>query len=102
MFRIYFAKAPKEVTVKGKKIKKTKPERLEENLENDTESVVWSCIQLANVEITLLQYIYQKSRRPGRKPKIGITLLSKCIKQTEWIVNIFTVFTKMISVILLF
>ena len=27
---------------KGKKIKKTKPERLEENLENDTETVVWS------------------------------------------------------------
>ena len=42
LFRIYSAKAPKEVTVKGKKIKKTKPERLEENLENDTETVVWS------------------------------------------------------------
>ena len=42
LFRIYSAKAPKEITVKGKKIKKTKPERLEENLENDTESVVWS------------------------------------------------------------
>ena len=42
LFRIYSAKAPKEITVKGKKIKKTKPERLEENLENDTETVVWS------------------------------------------------------------
>ena len=42
LFRIYSAKAPKEVTVKGKKIKKTKPERLEEDLENDTESVLWS------------------------------------------------------------
>ena len=42
LFRIYSAKAPKEVTAKGKKIKKTKPERLEENLENDTETVVWS------------------------------------------------------------
>ena len=42
MFRIYSAKAPKEITVKGKKIKKAKTERLEEDLENDTESVLWS------------------------------------------------------------
>lgn len=42
LFRIYSAKAPKEVTAKGKKIKKVKPERLEENLENDTESILWS------------------------------------------------------------
>ena len=42
LFRIYSAKVPKEVTVKGKKIKKAKPERLEEDLENDTESVLWS------------------------------------------------------------
>ena len=27
---------------KGKKIKKVKPERLEEDLENDTESILWS------------------------------------------------------------
>jgi alpha-glucosidase len=42
LFRIYSAKAPKEITVKGKKIKKAKSERLEENLENDTEIVAWS------------------------------------------------------------
>ena len=42
LFRIYSAKAPKEITVKGKKIKQTKPERLEENLENNTETVAWS------------------------------------------------------------
>ena len=42
LFRIYSAKVPKEVTVKGKKIKKAKTERLEDNLENDTESVAWS------------------------------------------------------------
>ena len=42
LFRIYSAKAPKEVTAKGKKIKKAKTERLEEDLENDTESVLWS------------------------------------------------------------
>mgnify|MGYP000225910636 CR=1 FL=1 len=35
LFRIYSAKVPKEVTVKGKKIKKAKTERLEDNLEND-------------------------------------------------------------------
>lgn len=33
LFRIYSAKAPKEITVKGKKIKKAKSGRLEENLE---------------------------------------------------------------------
>ena len=42
LFRIYSAKAPKEVTAKGKKIKKAKTERLEDNLENDTESVLWN------------------------------------------------------------
>lgn len=42
LFRIYSAKVPKEVTVQGKKIKKARPERLEADLENNTESVLWS------------------------------------------------------------
>lgn len=42
LFRIYSVKAPKGIAVKGKKTKKTKPERLEEDLENDTKTVAWS------------------------------------------------------------
>ena len=42
LFRIYSTKVSKEITVKGKKIKKARPEQLEEDLENDMESVLWS------------------------------------------------------------
>ena len=61
-----------------------------------------SPIQFADIEITLLQYVYQESRCSGRKPEISILFLSKCVEQAKWIVNIFTMFTKMIPVILLF
>ena len=30
------------MTVQGTKVKKVKPERLEENMDSDTESLVWS------------------------------------------------------------
>ena len=53
-------------------------------------------------ELNNLQNIYQESGSTGRKPKIGILLLCECIEQTEWIINIFTVLTEMIAVILLF
>ena len=39
---MYLKTAPKGVTVQGKKVKKVKPERLEENPDDDTESMVWS------------------------------------------------------------
>lgn len=42
VFRIYLKTAPKGVTVQGTKVKKVKPERLEENMDSDTESLVWS------------------------------------------------------------
>ena len=42
IFRMYLKTAPKGVTVQGKKVKKVKPERLEENPDDDTESMVWS------------------------------------------------------------
>ena len=42
IFRMYLKAAPKGVTVQGKKVKKVKPERLEENPDDDTESMVWS------------------------------------------------------------
>lgn len=42
LFRIYSAKAPAKVIVKGKKVKKVKPERLEEELESNMGSVLWS------------------------------------------------------------
>ena len=42
IFRMYLKTAPKGVTVQGKKVKKVKPERLEENPDDGTESMVWS------------------------------------------------------------
>ena len=42
VFRIYLKTAPIGVTVQGTKVKKVKPERLEENMDSDTESLVWS------------------------------------------------------------
>ena len=42
IFRMYLKTAPKGITVQGKKVKKVKPERLEENPDDDTESMVWS------------------------------------------------------------
>ena len=61
-----------------------------------------NAIQLTNIEIALLQDVYQESGSAGREPEIGIFLLSKCIKQTKRIVNVFTIFTEMIPIILLF
>ena len=61
-----------------------------------------NAIQLTDIEIALLQDVYQESGSTGREPEIGIFLLSKCIKQTKRIVNVFTIFTEMIPIILLF
>lgn len=39
-----------------------------------------SVIQLTDIKITFLQEIYQKSGSTGRKPKILITFLGKCVE----------------------
>ena len=61
-----------------------------------------NAIQLTNIEIALLQDVYQESGSTGREPEILITFLRKCIKQTKRIVHILTFLTEMIPIILLF